>query len=146
MTYLVSIVRSLPSQKDQSSSQQNLPETGDGDDDQSGEDLDGGDDGHDDEPEPQEDVDLLIDDVERKHAEAVKLLNCSRRTEFVKRALRHLNTNISQSLTQNYLVVTLTFGKTFDMGSSLSSCSSTVMAITSLPYVVNSPPRKRSIR
>ena len=99
MTYLVSVVRSLPSQKDQSSSQQNLPETGDGDDDQSGEDLDGGDDGHDDEPEPQEHVDLLIDDVERKHAETIKLLNCSRRTEFVKRALRHLNTNISQSLT-----------------------------------------------
>ena len=99
MTYLVSIVRPLPPQKDQSSSQQNLPETGDGDDDQSGEDLDGGDDGHDDEPEPQEDVDLLIDDVERKHAETVKLLNCSRRTEFVKRALRHLDTNISQSLT-----------------------------------------------
>ena len=33
--------------------------------------MDGGDDGEEDEPEPDEDVDLLIDDVERQDAQAV---------------------------------------------------------------------------
>ena len=98
MTYLVSVVRPLPPQKDQSSSQQNLPETGDGDDDQSGEDLDGGDDGHDDEPEPQEHVDLLIDDVERKHAETVKLLNGSRMAKFVECTFGYLTFKYSYTL------------------------------------------------
>ena len=33
--------------------------------------MDGGDDGEEDEPEPDEDVDLLIDDVERQDAQTV---------------------------------------------------------------------------
>ena len=53
-------------------------------------DLDAGDDGDDDEPEPEEHVDLLVDDVERQHAQRVELLHCSRRTELVELALRHL--------------------------------------------------------
>ena len=35
----------------------------------------GGHDGHEDEPEPHEDVDLLVEDVDRQHAEAVKVLD-----------------------------------------------------------------------
>ena len=38
-------------------------------------DLDAGDDGEDDEPEPQEDVDLLVHDVDGEDAEAVELLH-----------------------------------------------------------------------
>ena len=33
--------------------------------------MDGGDDGEEDEPEPDEDVDLLVDDVERQDAQTV---------------------------------------------------------------------------
>ena len=75
------------------------PDVGDQDDQDAVDEGGGGDQSKGDKPEPQEDIDLLIDNVEGKHAETVKLLNCSRRTEFVKRALRHLNQNISQSLT-----------------------------------------------
>ena len=52
--------------------------------------VDAGPDGHGDEPEPQEDVDLLVDDVQGKHAQAVLLLNSSRRTILVESALGHL--------------------------------------------------------
>ena len=45
----------------------------------------------DDEPEPEEDVDLLIDDVKWEDTEPVKLLDSSRRTKLVKSALGHLN-------------------------------------------------------
>lgn len=37
--------------------------------------ADARDDGHDDEPEPQEDVDLLVEDVKGQHAEAVVSLD-----------------------------------------------------------------------
>ncbi len=37
--------------------------------------VDGGPDGEDDVPDPQEDVDLLVDDVEGKDAEAIVQLN-----------------------------------------------------------------------
>ena len=40
-------------------------------------------DGKADEPEPEEDVDLLVDDIEGKNAEAVFPLDSSRRTELV---------------------------------------------------------------
>jgi len=43
--------------------------------------------GHKQEPEPQEHVDLLVDDVERQDAETVQLLDGSRRTVFVERTL-----------------------------------------------------------
>ena len=54
-------------------------------------DLNAGDDGDNDEPEPEEDVDLLVDDVERQHAERVKLLDGTRGTELVELALGHLH-------------------------------------------------------
>ena len=46
--------------------------------------LESGDDGQDDEPEPEKDVDFFIDNIQRKDAETVEALNCSRWTEFVK--------------------------------------------------------------
>ena len=49
-----------------------------------------GDDGQEDHPEPEEDVDLLIDDVQGKHTQAVLFLNSSRRTILVESALGHL--------------------------------------------------------
>ena len=52
--------------------------------------LDTSDDGQDDEPEPEEDVDLLVDDVEREDAETVKLLHRPGRTKLVECALGHL--------------------------------------------------------
>ena len=39
-----------------------------------------------------------------------------------------------------------TFGKTLDMGSILSPDGISDMEITSRPYVVNSPPRKKSMK
>ena len=39
------------------------------------EETNSGDGGQEDEPEVEDDVDLLIDDVERKHAEGISLLN-----------------------------------------------------------------------
>ena len=54
------------------------------------EEVDPGDDGQDDEPEPEEDVDLLVDDVLGENAKSVLVLNCTRGTVLVERALRHL--------------------------------------------------------
>ena len=53
----------------------------------------GGDDGEEDEPEPDEDVDLLVDDVERQDAETVDGLDRARGAVLVERALCHLGTN-----------------------------------------------------
>jgi len=47
------------------------------------------DDGNDDEPEPQEDVNLLIDDVERQDAEGIMLLNIARRSVPMEGTLCH---------------------------------------------------------
>jgi hypothetical protein len=52
--------------------------------------VDGGPDGESDEPEPEEDVDLLVDDVHGEDAETVLVLNRSRGTVVVERALGHL--------------------------------------------------------
>jgi len=52
--------------------------------------LDTSDDGEDDEPEPEEDVDLLVDDVEREDAQTVELLHRPGRTKLVECALGHL--------------------------------------------------------
>ena len=43
-----------------------------------------------DEPEEEEYVNLLIDDVQWEHTEGIMLLNCSRRTIFVERAFCNL--------------------------------------------------------
>ncbi len=49
----------------------------------------GGQDGQEDEPEPQEDVDLLVDDVEGQHAHGVVLLDRAGGTVLVEVALGH---------------------------------------------------------
>ena len=92
--------------------EEDLPEAAGEHGDEPVDDLDPGHHGHDDEPEPEEDVDLLVDDVEREDAEAVELLDL------------------------------VTLGKTLDMGSVRSSSAISVMAMTSEPYWVNSPPMK----
>ena len=53
--------------------------------------LDGGEDGESNEPKPEKDVDLLIDDVQRQNTQTIKVLNCPRRTIFMKSAFRNLN-------------------------------------------------------
>ena len=52
--------------------------------------LDTSGDGQDDEPEPEEDIDLLVDDVEGEDAEPIKLLHRPGRTKLVECALGHL--------------------------------------------------------
>ena len=54
-----------------------------------------GEQGHEDEPEPQEDVDLLVDDVERQDAEAVVFVDGARGSVLVKCALGHLGEDLS---------------------------------------------------
>ncbi len=48
-------------------------------------DNDGSEDGEDDEPKPEEDVGLLVDNIEREDADGVVLLNGCRWTESVKK-------------------------------------------------------------
>ena len=52
--------------------------------------MDGGPDGEPDEPEPEEDVDLLVDDVHGQDAEAVHALDGAGGTVLVEGALGHL--------------------------------------------------------
>ena len=65
-------------------------EAGDHEDNQSVEDWDRGEDGNADKPEPEEDIDLLVDDVEGKNAEAVMSGDCSGGSIFVKCAFCYL--------------------------------------------------------
>ena len=41
-------------------------------------------------PEPKEDIDFLIDDVDSEHTESVLVFNCARRTIVVESAFGHL--------------------------------------------------------
>ena len=52
--------------------------------------VDSGDDRQDDEPEPEEDVDLLVDNVHAQHAEGVEPLDGAGASELVEGALSHL--------------------------------------------------------
>ena len=52
--------------------------------------LESTDDADNDKPEPEEDVDFLVDDVQGEDAESVKPLNSTRRTELVEGAFSHL--------------------------------------------------------
>ena len=54
------------------------------------EEEDPGDGGHHDQPEPDQDEDLLVDDVQRQNAEAVLELHTSRRTVLVERTFGNL--------------------------------------------------------
>ena len=63
------------------------PETRDGDEGAHVDEVQDGDDGQEDEPEPQEDEDLLVDDVEGEHAEGVVLLEGAGVTVLVEGAL-----------------------------------------------------------
>ena len=53
--------------------------------------MQAGDDGEDDEPEPEEDVDLLVDDVHAQHAEGVETLDRTGASVLVEDALCHLD-------------------------------------------------------
>ena len=79
---------------------------------------DAGDDSKEDEPEPEEDVNLLVDDVEGKNAEAVFPLDSSRRTELVESTFCDLG---EMKIVMNLCLFNVTFGKTAAMGSYLSS-------------------------
>ena len=57
-----------------------------------------GDDGEDDEPEPEEDVDLLVHDVHAQHAQGVELLDRAGASVLVEGALRHLVIEISRNI------------------------------------------------
>ncbi len=57
-----------------------------------------GDDGDDDQPEPDEDVDLLVDDVERENAEAVFLLDGAGGTVVVEGTLGHLGEDLGHGI------------------------------------------------
>ena len=86
---------------------------------------DAGDGGDDDEPEPEEDVDLLIDDVEGQHAQAVMSLRGPARPELVEAALGHLGIIIIIIII-NIIFNLITLGNTTARGSGLSSASISV--------------------
>ena len=50
------------------------------------------------EPEPDEDVDLLVDNVEWKNAEGVVLLDVAGRAELVERAFRHAGEHVDHGI------------------------------------------------
>ena len=52
--------------------------------------MNAGDAGNNNEPEPEEHIDLLVNDVQRKYAKPVKLFNRSGGTKFVESAFGHL--------------------------------------------------------
>jgi len=60
--------------------------------------VDAGPDGHGDEPEPQEDVDLLVDDVVGQHAEAILVLHRAGGTILVEGALGDLGEHLVQGV------------------------------------------------
>ena len=66
------------------------PDPGPEDDGDTVEEEDASDGGHHNEPEPEEDVDLLIDDVQRQDTEPVMSLGGAARTKLVKTALGDL--------------------------------------------------------
>ena len=63
------------------------PQARDGDHGADVDEVEDGDDGQEDEPEPQEHEDLLVDDVEGEHAQGVVLLQGARVTVLVEGAL-----------------------------------------------------------
>ena len=67
------------------------------------------DDSNEDEPKPEEDIDLLVDDVERKNAETVNSLYGARGTILVERAFSHLNYEHQNRNLKSHIN---TFGKT----------------------------------
>ena len=86
---------------------------------------DAGDGGHNDEPEPEEDVDLLVNDVEGQHAQAVMSLRRPTRPELVEAALGHLGIIII-IINITIIIIIITLGNTTARGSGLSSASISV--------------------
>jgi len=60
--------------------------------------VEGGDDGHENEPEPHEDVDLLVEDVQGEDAHCVVLLNFTGRAKLVERALGHAREDVDHRI------------------------------------------------
>ena len=77
---------------------QGNPELGHAEDNEPVEEGQAGDDGDDDQPEPDEDVDLLVDDVEGQDAEAVFLLDGTGGTVVVEGALGHLREHLGHGI------------------------------------------------
>ena len=94
------------------------PQPGHADDGHDPDGVEGGDESKEDEPEPESDVNLLVDDVEGKNAEAVFPLDSSRRTELVESTFCDLG---EMKIVMNLCLFNVTFGKTAAMGSYLSS-------------------------
>ena len=70
--------------------QDGLPDAPGEHDDHGPDDVDGGEDGEEHEPDPQEDVDLLVDDVDGEDAEAVEHLDSPSGTEPLEGTFGHL--------------------------------------------------------
>ena len=66
-----------------------------------------GDGGEDDEPEPEEDVDFLVDDVEREDTQTIVALHSSRGSELVEAALCHLREDNSERVNSLLLQIHL---------------------------------------
>ena len=70
------------------------PEAGHADEGDHVDGVEGGDEGEDDEPEPERDVDLLVDDVQSEDTQSVQLLDGSRGSVLVESALGHPGENL----------------------------------------------------
>lgn len=80
------------------------PHLGTDDDDHSVDDHEGRQTPQNQEPEPQEDVDLLVDNIERQDAEGVMLFHFARGTELVKRAFGHTGKHVDHGI-QSILLI-----------------------------------------
>ena len=67
--------------------------------------IDSRDDGEDDEPEPEEDVDLLVDNVQWQHTESVVTLVGAAGSKLVKTAFGDLKQKLSLSISGNNFAV-----------------------------------------
>ena len=107
-------------------------------------DVKDGEDREDDQPEP-EDVDLLVDDVDGEDTLDVVPLNRTARTVP---EITTMMTLVIVMILATYLwkVHLVTLGKTWDMGSILSSSDSIISRTVVRPYLANSPPRKQLVK
>ena len=102
-----------------------------------------GEDRQDHQPEPEEDVDLLVDDVDGEDTLDVVSLNRTARTVPETTMMMTLVIVMATYLWKVHLV---TLGKTRDMGSILSSSDSIISSTVVRPYLANSPPRKQLVK
>ena len=98
-------------------------------------------------PEPQKDINLLIDNIDGQNTQMVGTFHGTRRTILVKSTLGHLREHLQRNNTlknpENY-----DFQRIFTlaMGSTRSSKGNSLVLNTSRPYWVNWPFRKKSMK